>query len=96
MVFGSDCIETIYKPLPLFFLFLSCTGFVAKRDFFNCFVTKYSTRERHCVNLKFKGREHTELNHGPIGLQPIALPLSYTPSCSAWIQLGIMRARVPN
>ena len=24
-------------------------------------------------------RGHTELNHGPIGLQPIALPLSYTP-----------------
>ena len=23
-------------------------------------------------------RGHTELNHGPIGLQPIALPLSYT------------------
>ena len=24
-------------------------------------------------------RGHTDLNHGPIGLQPIALPLSYTP-----------------
>ena len=24
-------------------------------------------------------RGHTDLNHGPIGLQPIALPLSYIP-----------------
>ena len=28
---------------------------------------------------KFR-RGHTELNHGPIDLQSIALPLSYTPS----------------
>ena len=28
---------------------------------------------------KFRG--HTDLNHGPIGLQPIALPLSYIPDC---------------
>ena len=27
-----------------------------------------------------KVRGHTDLNHGPIGLQPIALPLSYIPS----------------
>ena len=27
---------------------------------------------------KFRG--HTDLNHGPIGLQPIALPLSYIPT----------------
>ena len=27
-------------------------------------------------------RGHTDLNHGPIGLQPIALPLSYTPGLS--------------
>ena len=26
-------------------------------------------------------RGHTDLNHGPIGLQPIALPLSYIPTC---------------
>ena len=26
-------------------------------------------------------RGHTDLNHGPIGLQPIALPLSYIPNC---------------
>ena len=25
-------------------------------------------------------RGHTDLNHGPIGLQPIALPLSYIPT----------------
>ena len=25
-------------------------------------------------------RGHTDLNHGPIGLQPIALPLSYIPA----------------
>ena len=29
--------------------------------------------------LKKYFRGHTDLNHGPIGLQPIALPLSYTP-----------------
>ena len=29
-----------------------------------------------CKNLY---RGHTDLNHGPIGLQPIALPLSYIP-----------------
>ena len=28
-------------------------------------------------------RGHTDLNHGPIGLQPIALPLSYIPLCGA-------------
>ena len=27
-------------------------------------------------------RGHTDLNHGPIGLQPIALPLSYIPDTS--------------
>ena len=27
-------------------------------------------------------RGHTDLNHGPIGLQPIALPLSYIPAGS--------------
>ena len=27
----------------------------------------------------FDNRGHTDLNHGPIGLQPIALPLSYIP-----------------
>ena len=32
-------------------------------------------------NVKKNLRRHTELNHGPIGLQPIALPLSYTSSC---------------
>ena len=31
---------------------------------------------------KFRG--HTDLNHGPIGLQPIALPLSYIPLCATW------------
>jgi hypothetical protein len=30
---------------------------------------------------KAKTRGHTDLNHGPIGLQPIALPLSYIPTC---------------
>ncbi len=28
-------------------------------------------------------RGHMDLNHGPIGLQPIALPLSYIPLCTA-------------
>ena len=28
-------------------------------------------------------RGHTDLNHGPIGLQPIALPLSYIPKTIA-------------
>ena len=30
-------------------------------------------------NSKNSLRGHTDLNHGPIGLQPIALPLSYIP-----------------
>ena len=37
----------------------------------------------HCLLLwclEKKVRGHTDLNHGPIGLQPIALPLSYIPS----------------
>ena len=29
-------------------------------------------------------RGHTDLNHGPIGLQPIALPLSYIPKLLNW------------
>ena len=32
----------------------------------------------HVPSGKEGVRRHTELNHGPIGLQPIALPLSYT------------------
>ena len=40
-------------------------------------------------NITFRG--HTDLNHGPIGLQPIALPLSYIPYSygldSLWILL---------
>ena len=35
------------------------------------------------IQLQRKNRGHWELNPGPIGLQPIALPLSYTPSCSS-------------
>ena len=31
-----------------------------------------------CFLKNFRG--HTDLNHGPIGLQPIALPLSYIPN----------------
>ena len=31
------------------------------------------------VLAKVCSRGHTDLNHGPIGLQPIALPLSYIP-----------------
>ena len=31
-----------------------------------------------CLSQKYV-RGHTDLNHGPIGLQPIALPLSYIP-----------------
>ena len=32
------------------------------------------------TNWKRKLRGHSDLNQGPIGLQPMALPLSYTPS----------------
>ena len=32
------------------------------------------------MDLKKDIRGHTELNHGPIDLQSIALPLSYTPT----------------
>ena len=31
-------------------------------------------------------RGHTDLNHGPIGLQPIALPLSYIPDCKSYLK----------
>ena len=31
------------------------------------------------LSAKYNFRGHTDLNHGPIGLQPIALPLSYIP-----------------
>ena len=33
------------------------------------------------LNCQKNVRGHTDLNHGPIGLQPIALPLSYIPIC---------------
>ena len=33
-----------------------------------------------CCRGQKEDRGHTDLNHGPIGLQPIALPLSYIPS----------------
>ncbi len=35
------------------------------------------------VSLLKMFRGHSDLNQGPIGLQPIALPLSYIPSCAA-------------
>ena len=35
---------------------------------------------------KKKERAHTDLNHGPIDLQSIALPLSYTPMSAGTIQ----------
>ena len=35
--------------------------------------------ERGREKKKNEARGHTDLNHGPIGLQPIALPLSYIP-----------------
>ena len=34
-----------------------------------------------------ESRGHTDLNHGPIGLQPIALPLSYIPSVDLRLQI---------
>ncbi len=34
------------------------------------------------VSLLKRIRGHSDLNQGPIGLQPIALPLSYIPSCA--------------
>ena len=39
--------------------------------------------EEKCMNSEKSFRGHTDLNHGPIGLQPIALPLSYIPSCDS-------------
>jgi hypothetical protein len=35
------------------------------------------------VSIMKRIRGHSDLNQGPIGLQPIALPLSYIPSCAA-------------
>ena len=41
----------------------------------------HDSQHTKVANEKAKvGRGHTELNHGPIGLQPIALPLSYIPN----------------
>ena len=45
---------------------------------------RWSIIENFAFNLKSitfckNVRGHTDLNHGPIGLQPIALPLSYIP-----------------
>ena len=37
---------------------------------------------------KKKSRGHTDLNHGPIGLQPIALPLSYIPTARVESKAG--------
>ena len=45
-------------------------------------------------NTAFRG--HTDLNHGPIGLQPIALPLSYIPYM--WLcgmSLPVLEPRLP-
>ena len=47
---------------------------------------KYTPSNRKTEFVKKKGekkkdcRGHTDLNHGPIDLQSIALPLSYTPA----------------
>ena len=41
-------------------------------------------------------RGHTDLNHGPIGLQPIALPLSYIPTSSespVWLYMFAVHVR---
>ena len=40
----------------------------------NCVILSENIQER-----KKNGRAHSELNQGPIDLQSIALPLSYTP-----------------
>ena len=49
-------------------------------DFFGCKVVNCN-----CCNVlnqkKFHLRGHSELNQGPAGLQPDALPLSYIPVC---------------
>ena len=39
--------------------------------------------EEKCMNSEKSFRGHTDLNHGPIELQPIALPLSYIPKTNA-------------
>ena len=43
---------------------------------------------REKVKKKKKSRGHTDLNHGPIGLQPIALPLSYIPTARVESKAG--------
>ena len=57
-------------------------------------ITAYCKLHCHVDSLRLhlgrskKIRGHTDLNHGPIGLQPIALPLSYIPTvegqCVVW------------
>ena len=46
--------------------------------------------EEKCMNSEKSFRGHTDLNHGPIGLQPIALPLSYIPYSSGPDSLWIL------
>jgi hypothetical protein len=50
-------------------------------------ITKFFAKNKNWhdifVSLLKRIRGHSDLNQGPIGLQPIALPLSYIPSCAA-------------
>ena len=39
----------------------------------------FKSRLSPCFNKKKKLRGHPDLNQGPVGLQPNALPLSYIP-----------------
>ena len=60
-------------PLPNFFLTKVCHLKVVMRNE----TAKLAQKLKCQKNV----RGHTDLNHGPIGLQPIALPLSYIPIC---------------
>ena len=47
--------------------------------FYKTLTIVFSIKRVKFRNRRKKIRGHTDLNHGPIGLQPIALPLSYIP-----------------
>ena len=50
-----------------------------KSFFCNFDLQKYTKSKTKNTQTQKKGRAHSELNQGPIDLQSIALPLSYTP-----------------
>ena len=64
--------------------------------FYKTLTIVFSIKRVKFKNRRKKIRGHTDLNHGPIGLQPIALPLSYIPYM--WLcgmSLPVLEPRLP-